>query len=377
MRRKTVIALLAGLVLVGAGCKTLRDNLPPIKIEIPSGVPTPTPKPDPSPEPEEPSPFPSPTPKPSPSPEEPSPFPSPSPSPQSCSVMRCASGCCQDGQCVPCPPPTPEPPLCEAKKRPDRRECSLCSEHLEQEVRHGHLKRDAQGRLYNDPGNDASRRYYIDRECSKVDAQGKVLTRHFWGIWPNGIECPACPTPPPASPPPSTPPTTSDDQTACTLAPGALNWPLVPGTDKQRSEGGFCPACWGDHPEQIVSRCGIRHIRTAIRNGGAGRLYRFDVTCHSDAPRCPHRPDQRTCDVLWGCQPPEPALYQTGPGFELERVDRQSDNPYFGQIHISDPRENGWYTIYACPPGIRPDGPNGDVCESLYLYVGTDGELFP
>lgn len=151
----------------------------------------------------------------------------------------------------------------------------------------------------------------------------------------------------------------------------------MPGSDVQRAEGGVCPLCWLDNPDQIVSRCGLRLVRVASRNGGAGRLFRFDVTCHSDAPRCPQRPEQRTCDTLWGCQPDSPEMYQTGPGFTLARVDRQSDNPYFGQIHISDPRENGNYEVWACPPGIRPDGPGRERCSVWRGYVGTDAQLFP
>ena len=189
------------------------------------------------------------------------------------------------------------------------------------------------------------------------------------------------PTPAPSPTPAPTPSPSpgnggADDPKWCQLQPGARNWPLFPGSDKLKSEGGVCPACWGDQPGQIVSRCGIKHRATQSRNGGAGRRYIFDVTCHSDAPRCPHRPDQRSCDVLWACQPPEPAIYQTfGEQWELAPVDRVSHNPYLGQIHVSDPSENGWYTIHACPPGIRPDGPGGEVCESIGLYVGTDGEL--
>lgn len=181
---------------------------------------------------------------------------------------------------------------------------------------------------------------------------------------------------PTAAPPPSPrPPSGPDDPRWCEIEPGARNWPLMPGSNKLRSEGGVCPTCWGDQPHLIVSRCGIKHKATQSRNQGAGRRYIFDVTCHSEAPRCPHRADQRTCDVLWACQPSEPAMFQTGPGFELARVDRVSSNYYLGQIHISDPAENGWYTIHACPPGYRPDGPGGEVCESVYLYVGTDGDL--
>lgn len=250
----------------------------------------------------------------------------------------------------------------------------MCAAIIAWEVEHGGLTRDAQGRLYN---GDPPKRYYIDaKTCDRKNEAGRVT--HTADEWFRDQLCKplTCPSPAPTpvpSPTPAPTPTPESGEEWCTLAPGALNWPLMPGSDKQRSEGGVCPPCWSKHPEQIVTRCGIRHIRTIETMGGAGRRYVFDTTCHSEAPRCPHRPNQRTCDVLWACQPHEPAMYQTGPGFELEKVDRRSDNFYLGQINITKPEENGDYEVWVCPPGVRPDGPGGNVCDVWRGYVGTDG----
>jgi hypothetical protein len=300
--------------------------------------------PSPRPSPVEPSPEPEPTPKPSPSAVPPSPEPSPSP-------------------CV-------SKPLCVTRDGLPAVSCVSCAEWIAGALRSGDLTVVTGDILTN--GRD-----FINRkDCWVVYQDG---TRKADRYRNDGTVCrEGCSKAPEpcASPSPSPTPAPSSDR-YCSLEPGATNWPLMAGSDKLPSEGGKCPACWGDNPDKIIARCGVKHKATQSRNGGDGRRYIFDVTCHSDAPRCPHRPDQRSCDVLWACQPPEPAMYQTfAEHWHLARVDRVSHNPYLGQIHISDPAENGWYVIHACPPGVSPDGPDGDSrCGSLSIYVGTDGEL--
>jgi hypothetical protein len=207
----------------------------------------------------------------------------------------------------PTPPPTPLPPVCEAKKKPSQRQCELCSERLEWDVRQGHATYDPARKLWwNDvPGRG---RQYFNKDCHLVNAEGVVLRRDFWGIWPDGVICPECPevpppptpTPtPPAPPTPTPPPLPPSDDKACELQPDGM-YPLPP--------EGTCPACWRAQPD-LISYWGIS-FRSKTQCGGPNCPYgikiNVDLTPHSPKRFLRHRlgqPDGGGSDTLFACQP--------------------------------------------------------------------------
>lgn len=276
------LLLLAGIILL-MRCQYLPDiKLPPLP--IPSPVPTAAPSPSPSVEPT-PTPTPEPSPSPSPSPSA-TPAPSPRPSPSPCVVS------------------SPPPATCV---HPDG--CVSCAQYVAHALAGGHLTRLSNGLLYNDPGNDPSRREYVDpRTCFYVWPDGSLRNKR---LQKSGEVCPDC-TPAPAAtpcPPPTAPP--SSPAPIPTGAPPLTesgNFPVPP--------SGVCPTWFANARSEIG--IGVLQQRKCTGRDAPPdcTITKLNATEKSIKPYCEHSCyDEQgryalsncrlKCELLKACQAPE------------------------------------------------------------------------